>query len=77
MLDEPTEGIQPNIVEHIANILLRYHEEKQVPLIVVEQNLKFARGLGSKFLIIQKGRVVKSGEIAALTDEVSVQYLSA
>jgi urea transport system ATP-binding protein len=76
MLDEPTEGIQPNIVSHISHILTRYHEEKHIPLIVVEQNLKFARKLGNKFLIIQKGTIVESGPIEALTDEVSIAYLS-
>ena len=76
VLDEPTEGIQPNIVSEIAGILLRYHEEKQVPVIVVEQNLRFARKLGNRFLIIQKGTVVKEGAIHELTDEVSKKYLS-
>jgi len=76
MLDEPTEGIQPNIVSHISHILTRYHEEKHIPLIVVEQNLKFARKLGNKFLIIQKGTIVESGPIEKLTDEVSIAYLS-
>lgn len=76
ILDEPTEGIQPNIVSEISNILIRYHKEKQVPVIVVEQNLRFARKLGNRFLIIQKGSVVKDGPIGELTDEVSTKYLS-
>lgn len=76
ILDEPTEGIQPNIVSEIASILTRYHEEKNVPIIVVEQNLHFARKLGDRFLIIQKGSVVSQGSIGELTDEVSQKYLS-
>lgn len=76
LLDEPTEGIQPNIVMEIANILTRYHKEKKVPIVVVEQNLKFARKLGDRFLIIQKGSIVTSGKIEELTDEVSEKYLS-
>lgn len=76
ILDEPTEGIQPNIVSEIANILSRYHEEKKVPIIVVEQNLHFARKVGDRFLIIQKGSVVAGGGIDELTDEVSRKYLS-
>ncbi|MCM1146114.1 MAG: urea ABC transporter ATP-binding subunit UrtE [Lachnoclostridium sp.] len=76
ILDEPTEGIQPNIVTEISNILLRYHKEKQVPIIVVEQNLGFARRLGERFLIMQKGSIVKQGTIDELTDEVSAEYLS-
>ena len=42
MLDEPTEGIQPNIVSHISSILQQYHVKKKIPIIIVEQNLKFA-----------------------------------
>ena len=76
ILDEPTEGIQPNIVSEIANILTRYHEAKKVPIIVVEQNLHFARKVGDRFLIIQKGSVVAQGGIDELTDEVSRKYLS-
>lgn len=76
LLDEPTEGIQPNIVMEIAGILTRYHKEKKVPLIVVEQNLRFARKLGDRFLMIQKGTIVTGGKIEELTDEVSEKYLS-
>lgn len=76
LLDEPTEGIQPNVVQDIAGILKRYHEEKGVPIIVVEQNLDFARRVGSTFAMIQKGQVVASGGIAELTDELSRKYLS-
>lgn len=76
ILDEPTEGIQPNIVMEISSILRRYHDEKKVPIIVVEQNLKFARKLGDRFLMIQKGSVVAGGEIGQLTDDLSKKYLS-
>ena len=71
ILDEPTERIQPNIVSDIANILNKYHVDKKVPLIVVEQNIRFARKLGDDFLIIQKGSVVKRGKIEELTDDIS------
>lgn len=76
MLDEPTEGIQPNIVSHISSILQRYHVQKKIPIVVVEQNLKFARKLGNKFLMIQKGSIVAQGPISELTDEISMRYLS-
>lgn len=76
LLDEPTEGIQPNIVMEISSILTRYHKEKNVPIVVVEQNLKFARKLGDRFIIIQKGSIVKEGKIDELTNEISEKYLS-
>ena len=72
ILDEPTEGIQPNI----ADILTRYHKEKKVPIIVVEQNLRFARKLGDRFLIMQKGSIVAQGQMDELTDELSKKYMS-
>lgn len=76
LLDEPTEGIQPNIVMEISSILSRYHKEKKVPIVVVEQNLKFARKIGDRFIMIQKGSIVAEGKINELTDELSKKYLS-
>ncbi|MFI3228193.1 MAG: urea ABC transporter ATP-binding subunit UrtE [Clostridia bacterium] len=76
ILDEPTEGIQPNIVSEIASILLRYHEAKKVPIILVEQNLRFARKLGNRFMMVQKGIIVAQGPMDELTDELSTKYLS-
>ena len=76
ILDEPTEGIQPNIVMGIADILKRYQKAKNIPLIIVEQNLHFARRIGDRFMIIQKGKSVFEGKISELTDEVSAKYIS-
>ena len=76
ILDEPTEGIQPNIVMGIADILKRYQKAKEIPLLIVEQNLHFARKIGDHFMIIQKGVSVKEGAIEELTDEVSAKYIS-
>ena len=76
ILDEPTEGIQPNIVMGIADILKRYQKAKEIPLLIVEQNLHFARKIGDHFMIIQKGVSVKEGSIDELTDEVSAKYIS-
>lgn len=76
ILDEPTEGIQPNIVSEISSILTRYHQKKKVPIVIVEQNLRFARKLGDRFIMIQKGTIVTQGRISELTDEVSEKYLS-
>lgn len=76
ILDEPTEGIQPNIVMGIADILKRYQKDKNIPLLIVEQNLHFARRIGDRFMIIQKGQSVVEGTIKELTDEVSAKYIS-
>lgn len=76
LLDEPTEGIQPNVVQEISGILSRYHRETKIPIVVVEQNLAFARSMGTNFVIMQKGSVVASGPISDLTDEMSEKYLA-
>jgi urea transport system ATP-binding protein len=76
LLDEPTEGIQPNVVAEIANILKRIHKVMQIPIIIVEQNLKFARKLADKFIIIQKGEIVAAGSTGELTDAIIHRYLT-
>lgn len=76
LLDEPTEGIQPNVVAEIGNILKRIHKTLQIPIIIVEQNLKFARRLADRFLIIQKGEIVAGGAMETLSDEIILRYLT-
>jgi urea transport system ATP-binding protein len=76
ILDEPTEGIQPNIVHEIGDILLRLNRETGVALLLVEQKLPFARRVASEFSILEKGRCVASGPIEALSDDVVREHLS-
>jgi urea transport system ATP-binding protein len=61
LLDEPTEGIQPSIIEEIIDILLKLKTERGLTIVLVEQNLEFIRRLSDRVLIIQKGRM--TGEI--------------
>jgi urea transport system ATP-binding protein len=76
ILDEPTEGIQPNIVHEIGDIILKLNEEEGVTVLLVEQKLPFARRVASQFVILEKGRCVAGGAIASLTDEVVREHLS-
>ncbi|KOA20087.1 high-affinity branched-chain amino acid transport ATP-binding protein LivF [Clostridium homopropionicum DSM 5847] len=76
ILDEPTEGIQPNVVDEIANILIRLHKKMCIPMIIVEQNLKFAKKLSDTFMVMQKGTVVASGKTSQLTDDIIEKYLT-
>ena len=76
ILDEPTEGIQPNIVHEIGDIILRLNREAGVTVLLVEQKLPFARRVASEFRILEKGRCVADGPIAALTDDVVHAHLS-
>ncbi|MEM7709879.1 MAG: ABC transporter ATP-binding protein, partial [Pseudomonadota bacterium] len=59
--DEPTEGIQPSIIEEIVETLLRLRESG-LSLVLVEQNLEFIAALSGRVLIIQKGAI--TGELA-------------
>ena len=63
ILDEPTEGIQPNIVHEIGDIILRLNDEAGVTVLLVEQKLPFARRVASEFRILDKGRAVAGGAI--------------
>jgi len=76
ILDEPTEGIQPNVVHEIGDIILRLNKEEGLTVLLVEQKLPFARRVASEFCILDKGRRVASGSIGDLTDEVVRAYLS-
>ena len=76
LLDEPTEGIQPNVVFEIASIINKISKEMGLSVVVVEQNLKFAKRIAERFLIMQKGQIVCQGKMEELTDEVSKKYLS-
>lgn len=76
ILDEPTEGIQPNIVHEIGEIVQRLNHEEKLAVLLVEQKLPFARRLANSFVIMEKGAVVASDVMAALTDEVIRKHLS-
>ena len=76
ILDEPTEGIQPNIVHEIGDIILRLNQEEGLTVLLVEQKLPFARRVANEFCILDKGRRVAAGAIGELTDDVVRAYLS-
>lgn len=76
ILDEPTEGIQPNIVHEIGDIVLRLNQEEGLTVLLVEQKLPFARRVASEFCILDKGRRVAAGSIGELTDDVVKAHLS-
>jgi urea transport system ATP-binding protein len=76
ILDEPNEGIQPNIVQLIRDVLLTLNKEKNMTIILVEQKLPFARAVAEQFNLIERGRIVSSGQIEGLSDELINKYLS-
>ena len=76
LLDEPTEGIQPNIIQQIGAVLRRLVTERNMTVVLVEQYLDFVREFGQYFYIMDRGRVVAEGETAQLTGEIVNQHLS-
>lgn len=76
LLDEPTEGIQPNIVQEIEATLHRLSKEVGLTLILTEQHIKVARELADKFIIMETGRIVAQGAIADLTDEMIEEFMA-
>ncbi len=76
LLDEPTEGIQPSIVEEIEALILRLNKEIGITVILVEQNVAFARRAADAFVMMEKGRVVVSDAITGLTDDVVHRHMA-
>jgi urea transport system ATP-binding protein len=76
LLDEPTEGIQPNIIQQIGQVLRRLVTERKMTIVLVEQYLDFVREFGEYFYIMNRGKVVAEGETTTLTGELVNQHLS-
>ncbi|ANQ21555.1 urea ABC transporter ATP-binding subunit UrtE [Vibrio natriegens] len=76
ILDEPTEGIQPNVVAEIGDIIRRLNKEIGLTVLLVEQKLPFARKVADNFCIIDRGRQVAMGEMEALDDTLVKKYLT-
>jgi urea transport system ATP-binding protein len=75
ILDEPTEGIQPNIVSEIGDVILRLGAQDKLSVLLVEQKLPFARRVASRFVVMDRGRTVASGPMAELGDELVQRHL--
>ena len=76
LLDEPCEGIQPNIVDLIGNVLRRLRSEEGMTILLVEQKLPFARAVGDEFVIMDRGSVVATGAMESLSDELVDEHLT-
>ena len=76
LMDEPTEGLQPSVVEEIEPIIKRIPAERNCAVLLVEQNLDFVRAITQKFAILDTGRIVASGDIGELTPEVVQRHLA-
>ncbi len=76
LMDEPTEGLQPSVVEEIDMIMKRIPAERNCAVLLVEQNLDFVRDITQKFAILDTGRIVAGGDIGELTADVVQRHLA-
>jgi urea transport system ATP-binding protein len=76
LLDEPNEGIQPSIVEEIENVIIRLNRDIGLTVILVEQNVSFVRRAAQRFAMMEKGRVVASGDIGDLSDALVHRHMA-
>ncbi len=76
ILDEPTEGIQPNIVSDIGDIINKLNKEIGLTVLLVEQKLPFARRVADTFCLIDRGQAVANGPIQDLSEDLIHKYLT-
>ena len=76
ILDEPTEGIQPNIVQEIGAIINRLKNDMGMTVLLVEQKLPFARSVADSFAILDRGRSVATGAMESLDEMLIRKYLT-
>jgi len=76
ILDEPTEGIQPNIIDQIGDTLLKIKQEGKISILLVEQYLDFCLAVGDSFYIMDRGAIVAQGPIAQLNDDLVKKHLT-
>jgi urea transport system ATP-binding protein len=76
ILDEPGEGIQPNIVTQIGEVIRRLIREDGLTVLLVEQKLPFARKFADRFAIMDRGRPVARGGIGELSNELIKEHLT-
>ena len=69
LLDEPTEGIQPNIIQQIGRVIALLRDEGRMAIVLVEQYFEFAYGLADRFTVLKRGSVVASGARDSLTKD--------
>jgi urea transport system ATP-binding protein len=76
LLDEPTEGIQPSIVDQVEDVILGFKKSRRFAILLVEQGLHFAARLAEKYIVMAKGAVVVAGKSDELSAEMVRQHLT-
>ncbi len=76
IMDEPAEGIQPTIVQEIGDVITQLVQDHGMTILLVEQKLPFARRVGERYLILDRGRLMVEGDMSALDDTLIKKYLT-
>lgn len=76
ILDEPTEGIQPNIIDQIEDTIKLLRDSGRMSILLVEQYLDFAKSVSDAFYVMDRGMVMAQGDIAELSEEIVTKYLT-
>mgnify|MGYP001820868722 FL=1 len=76
ILDEPTEGIQPNIVHEIGDVIRKLNRDIGLTVLLVEQKLPFVRRVADSFIILDRGRMMAAAKVNDLNDELIRKYLT-
>jgi urea transport system ATP-binding protein len=76
LLDEPTEGIQPNVIQHIGEVLRHLAAERGLTVVMVEQYLDFVKEIGDRFVLLDRRRIVAEGLTMDLTTDLVHRHLT-
>ena len=76
ILDEPTEGLQPSVVQEIEDLILRLREERSTSILLVEQFLEFALTVADHCFLMEKGEIVLEGETNNIDQALMHEYLA-
>lgn len=76
LLDEPTEGIQPSIMQEIEDLILQLRESGQISILLIEQFLDFALNVGNYFYIMETGAIVMQGAAQEFDQQAAREYLA-
>jgi len=76
LLDEPSDGVQPSIVEEIGEIIVELNRQRGLTVLIVEQNIDLIQKLASRAYVFDKGRIVRTLEKGELNTEQLASFLA-
>ena len=74
-MDEPSEGLQPSIVKQIGELILELVSRDNLTVLLVEQKISFARKVANEFRLMEKGRILSSGLMSNLSEDLIKKHL--